>query len=58
MKARPIKPMVRRRQAVFPPGDVGIKPVSAVVEPVSHRECVNWDGKGNFSLRDAAANGA
>jgi hypothetical protein len=28
------------------------------LEPVSHRECINWDGKGNFSRRDAAANGA
>jgi hypothetical protein len=35
MKGRPMKPLVRRRLGVFPPGDIGIKTVSAVVEPVS-----------------------
>jgi len=53
-----MEPTVCQRLGVFPAGDVGIKPVSAVVEPVSHRECINWGGKGNFSHRDAAANGA
>ena len=58
MTARPMKPLVGRRLGVFPPGVIGIKPVSTVVEPVSHRECINWDGKGNFSRGDTAANGA
>jgi hypothetical protein len=45
VKARPMKPLVRRRLGVFPPGNIGIKPVSAVVEPVSSGRLKTLDGK-------------
>jgi hypothetical protein len=44
-RARPMKSLVRRRLSVFPPDQVGIEAVSAIVEPVSSGRLDTLGGK-------------